>query len=144
MNIYNLLARGSAHAPSDSDRYQDRITKAAEQSRKQWLNALMTDQTRAWMSIGEQNIEVINAFAVVLTLAGFVHVYDKRTADTPELSVIRGAISAAGQCVKAGGVISLADARAFSSAAQRAESIIKSGTVSAIVHACKTMQETVK
>ena len=144
MNICNLWAMGSAYAPSDSDRRQERINKAAEQSRKQWLDALLVDQTRAWMSIGERNIEVLNAFAVVLTLAGFVHVHDKRTADTPELSIIRGAISAAAQCVKAGGVITVADARAFSSAAQRAERIIKSGTVSAIVHACQSMQETVK
>ena len=144
MNICTLWAAGAAHAPSDSDRRQARINQAAEQSRKQWLDALLTDQTRAWMSIGESDMEVINAFAVVLTLAGFVHVYDARTADTPALSIIRGAISAAGQCVRAGSVISVADARAFSSAAQRAEAIIKTGTVDAIVHACRTMQETVR
>lgn len=144
MNLFNLLNRGASHAPSDSDRSQACINKAAEQARKQWLDALLIDQTRAWMSIGKVDIEVISACAVVLTLAGFVHVYDTRKTDTPELSIIRGAISAATQCVSAGGVINVADARAFSSAAQRAEGIIKNGTVGAIVHACQAIKDTVK
>ena len=68
----------------------------------------------------------------------------KIKADTPDLSIIRGAISTAAQCVRAGGVINLAEAKAFSSAAIRAENIIKNCTVDAIVHACETIHEIVK
>ena len=79
----------------------------------------------------------------MLTIAGFVHVYDAKKDDTPDLRVIRGAISAATQCVKSGGRISVDDARAFTSACDRATAAVRSATVPAILHAAMSMRQVV-
>lgn len=143
MNLFTMLNRGAAHAPSDTQRQQAKITVAAETARKQWLNALLVDQTRAWMSIGQQEAGVLAGLTTMLTIAGFVHVYDVKNIDTPDLRIIRGAVSAATQCMEAGGCVSLADAQAFSSAAKRADAIIKAASVEAIIHASQAIRDTV-
>lgn len=138
MNISSFLAIGAAYAPSDSTRRQKRIDDAAEQARSNWCDALLVDQTRAWLGIGERDMGVLSAFAVILTLAAFVQAYEA-SEETPDLRIIRGAISAAGQCSKAGGVITVQDAQAFSSAAQRADTIIRGASVGAITYAAKSI-----
>lgn len=60
-----------------------------------------------------------------------------------DLPIIRGAISAAHQCMQRGCLVELADARAFSSAAERARAIIAGASQDAIVHAAQTIRETV-
>lgn len=139
MNLHAFLNRGAAHAPKPIDP----IVKAAEDTRKQWLNALLVDQTRTWMSLDESEPDVLSAMATMLAIAGFAHVYDARRSDTPDLRIIRGAISAITQCSAEGSVITADHARAFSSAAQRAVSIIEVASVEAIVHAAKSIRETV-
>jgi len=143
MNLLAFLRRGSTHAPSDNDRAQARINEAAEVTRKKWLNALMVDQTRAWMEIGEADTGVIDGIVTMLAIAGFAHVYDTMRSDSPDLRIIRGAISAAEQCKAAGSRVSIADARAFGAASQRATSIIESASVNAIVHAAVTINKMV-
>ena len=143
MNLFDMLRRGAAHAPTEAQRGRALIVKAAEDTRVKWLDALMVDQTRAWMNIGVRDVGVIEGMATMLAIAGFAHVYDVKSADTPDLSIIRGAISAAGQCMRAGGWVTLADARAFSSAATRARAILETASVDAIVHAATTIRETV-
>lgn len=143
MNLFALLNRGAAHAPSQAERSRAAIEKVANNTRENWLDALMVDQTRAWMSIGHHESGVIEGMTTMLAIAGFAHVFDARSADTADLRVIRGAISAAGQCVRNGGVVSLDDARAFSSAATRAQAIIKAASVDAIIHAATEIRKTV-
>lgn len=143
MNLMNFYARGASHAPTDADRRRAKITTAAEATRKQWLNALMVDETRAWMAIGEADQGAIEGMTTMLAIAGFAHAYDKRDADTVELRIIRGAISAADQCMRAGGVVGQADAQAFSSAAGRARQILTECTVDGIVRAATAIRETV-
>lgn len=138
-----FLNRGARHAPSDADRRQAAINDAAEASRAQWLNALVLDELRAWDQIGGRDPGVINSMASMLTLAGFVHVYDKQSDDTPDLRVIRGAISAAAQCSERGCKVSADDARAFSAACERAQQIINHASVPAIIHAAQSMRELV-
>jgi len=140
VNLMNFLNAGARHAPSDADRQQAAINEAAEASRAQWLNALLVDELRAWEQIGDRDPAVIYSMSSMLTLAGFVHVYDKRNADTPDIRVIRGAISAAEQCTKRGCRVSADDARAFSAACDRAQQIINHGSVAAIVHAAQSMR----
>ena len=108
-----------------------------------WLDALMVDQTRAWMAVGQSDPGAIEGMATMLAIAGFAHVYDARSADTVDLRIIRGAISAAGQCVKNGGMVTVDDARAFSSAATRAEAIITMASAEAIIHAATEIRKTV-
>ena len=143
MNLFALLKRGAAHAPSDGMRAAARITKAAEETRAKWLNALLVDQTRAWMSVGERDDAVIEGMTTMLAIAGFAHVYDSRDIDSLDVRVIRGAISAATNAINSGGLVSIEDARAFSAAATRATSIIQACSVEAIIHAATTIRETV-
>jgi hypothetical protein len=139
MNLQAFLSRGAAHAPKQVDP----VTKAAEDTRVRWLDALMADETRAWMGIGEADRGVVEGLTTMLAIAGFAHVYDTRNADTPDIRIIRGAISAAEQCMKRGGVVQVEDARAFSSAATRARAIIESASVDAIIHAATQIRATV-
>lgn len=143
MNLFALLNRGAAHAPSDEDRALAAIKKAAEATREKWLDAIMVDQTRAWMGIGESDQGIIDGMTTMLAIAGFAHVYDAHSVDTPDLRVIRGAISTATQCARNGSRVTVEDARAFSSAADRALAIIKGASVEAIIHAAETIRETV-
>lgn len=134
MNICDLWNRGAALAPKPP-KHPPAVVKAAEKSRRQWLNALQADQTRAWLDLGAEQREVLNGLATVLALAAFIQAHDLRTEDTPDQRVIRGALSAAAQCAEAGAVIQLPDARAFSAACDRAVTIIQAGSVSAIIAA---------
>lgn len=143
MNLLTFLNRGSAHAPSESQRRQAQITESAEAARAMWLNALFVDQTRAWMSIGEYDAGVLSGMATTLTIAGMAHVHDTKVTDSVDIRVIRGAISAATQCAKSGGVVSADDARAFSSAAVRAQNIIRVASVPAILHAAVSIRNVV-
>lgn len=143
MNLTAFLNRGARHAPTDAERAQTAINKAAEDSRKQWLDSILVDQIRAWDTVGRHEPGVLEAMATMLTLAGFVHVYDAKSDDTPDLRVIRGGISAATQCAKAGGVVTADDARAFSSACTRASDAIKAGSVPAIIHAATSIRAAV-
>lgn len=143
MNLFALLNRGAKHAPTDAQRARAAIEKVANATREKWLDAIMVDQTRAWMGIGESDQGVLDGMATMLTIAGFAHVYDARSTDTPDLRVIRGAISAATQCAQNGSRVTVDDARAFSSAAKRAAAIIESASVDAIVHAAEAIRKTV-
>lgn len=142
MDFMQFIGRGAALAPQ-RPQYTGQQLRAVEAARRQWLNALLVDQTRAWLDIGASQPEVLNGLAVVLTTAGFVNVYDTRSADTPEVRIIRGAISAAEACVANGSRIREADARAFSAAARHAAAIIEKGSPAAIIHAAESIRKTV-
>ena len=143
MNLFKFLNRGAAHAPSEAERRQAAIAKSAEYARDRWLDALLTDQTRAWWSIGEQDKQVLSGTVVMLTIAGFCEVFDTKSAETVDLRVLRGGISAATQCGAAGSVITVPLAQAISSACLRAEAIIRRATVPGILHAAQTIRATV-
>lgn len=141
MNLFALLKIGEAHAMSDAERNRKKRVDAAELTRASWLRALVSDQTRAWMNIGEKDAGVLQAFAAIMTITGFVFAFNGRSIDDPDIRVIRGSVSAASQCSAAGCVISIDDARAFSSASQRAEKIIRSASVDAIISASISINE---
>lgn len=143
MNLFAFINRGAAHAPSDAQRQQAAVDAALEASRAQWLNALLVDETRAWLEAGTASRDVLNGMATMLTIAGFVHVFDARRVDSADLRVLRGAISAATAAAQSGDVITAADARAFSSAAARAKAIITAGSLPAIQHAALSIRQTV-
>jgi hypothetical protein len=128
MNLSAFLARGAAYAPPSVDP----VAVACEATRAQWLNALLVDQTRAWMAIGEADEDTLTGMTTMLAIAGMADVFDSRSADTPALRVIRGAISASDQCKQRGCVVRVEDARAWSAAAERAVGIIQHCTHGAI------------
>lgn len=145
MNLFTLLRRGPDGTAMIRKRQHDgrmrAIAEAAEQSRQQWRTALIDDQTRVWMGIGEPDRDALSAMAIMLTIAGFCLVYDDRSAvDGPDLRVIRGAISAATQCSAGGSMLTVEHAQAFSSAATRALAIVERATVNAICHAAEQIR----
>lgn len=143
MNLHAFLNRGAAHAPSEEARHQAVINRTLELTRKTWLNALLVDQTRAWLSIGTHEPGVLEGLATMLTIAGFVQSYDAGTADTPECRVIRGGVSAATQCVRAGGIVTRADATAFASACKHATDAVQAGSLKALLYAAQEIRRTV-
>jgi len=143
MNLMDFYSRGARHAPTDADRRRAKVTLAAETTRKQWLNALMVDETRTWMGVGEADRGAIEGMVTMLAIAGFAHAYDAHDADTVDLRIIRGAISAADQCMRMGAFITGAEAKAFSSAAGRARAILETASVDGIVRAAAAIRETV-
>lgn len=143
MNIFNFIARGTAGAKTDEQRRQERINKKAEDARERWIHALQVDETRAWLNLGEEQHKTLSGLAILLTIAGFCHVHDGGTVDTPDLRVIRGAISTVETCGKAGGVITELDMATFQTACTRAKDIIRRATVGAILHAAVSVREAV-
>lgn len=143
MDLFKFLSIGAAHAPSEADRRAAVIKKTAEDSRAQWLRALVADQTLAWWHVGLEDRAVLSGTCVMLTIAGFAEVFDTRDADGVDLRVLRGGISAIAQCGDAGSVITVELARAISSACQRAEAIVRRATVEAIAHAAVSIRTAV-
>lgn len=147
MNLFSFINRGAAHAGVLAERQKvadaKTMTAAIAATRSHWLRALVVDETRAWMSIGEADRDVLTGIAVMLTVAGFCDVFDSGNLETPDLRVFRGAISAATQCSGAGCVVSRLDACAFSSAATRATRVIAAASDGAILHAAKSIRLTV-
>lgn len=140
MNLHAFLSRGAAHAPKQ----EDPVSKAVEQTRQRWLNALLVDMTRAWLSLDDGDCaDVVNGLTTMLAIAGFAHAYDARSVDTLEIRIIRGAISAAGQCLERGGVIAVDDAKAFHTAAEHARDILGNASHMAIIHAATEIRHTV-
>ncbi len=140
MNLMSFLKRGAKHAPTEAERAQAAINSAAEKTREQWLDALMVDQTRAWMSLGEHQPEVIYGMVTLLALAGYCEGHEVGDDSSPNLRVIRGAMSAAAQCAEGKRALTVDDARAFSSAATRAADIIRSCSIDSIVYAATKMR----
>lgn len=140
MNLFAFLERGTAGAKTDADRRQERINKKAEEARAKWINALQADECRAWLDLGQAQQKTLIGFSVMLALAGFVAAYDQRDVDSPDIRVIRGAISAIEQCTKRGHVLREVDVLSLQSAATRAKAIISAGSVAAICHAAESMQ----
>lgn len=141
MNLFNFIARGTAGASTDASRKQDRINKQAEAARELWIHSLQVDEARAWMNLGEEQHKTLTGLAILLTIAGFCHVHDGGTVDTPELRTIRGAISTIEGCGKAGGVIDEVDIVTFQVACTRAKDIIRKASVAAILHAAVSIRE---
>lgn len=143
MNLFNFIARGTAGASTDDSRRQDKINQKAEDARELWIHSLQADEMRAWMALGEAQHKTLSGLAVLLTIAGFAHVHDGGTVDTPELRLIRGAISTIEGCGKAGGVITEVDVVTFQAACARAKEIIRKASVGAILHAAVSIREAV-
>ena len=143
MNLFNFIARGTAGASTDASRRQDRINQKAEDARALWIHSLQVDEARAWLNLGEEQHKTLTGLAILLTIAGFCHVHDGGTVDTPELRVLRGAISTVETCGKAGGVITEVDIITFQTACARAKDIIRKASVAAILHAAVSIREAV-
>jgi len=143
MNLFNFIARGTAGAKTDADRRQERLDQKAEEARALWIHSLQVDEMRAWADLGESQHKTLSGLAILLTIAGFCHVHDGGTVETPELRIIRGAISTIETCGHRQGVISDIDVITLQGACTRAKDIIRKASVKAILHAAVSIREAV-
>ena len=126
MNLMNFLHGGIERMKkSETDR-------AAERQRREWMSALLADETRAWMNLGQVDRGALRGVLGLLALAGICHLHDGHDQDAPAMRVIRGAISAGEQCGNSGSVITREAAQAFASAATRAREIFQAASLGAI------------
>lgn len=144
MDFFAMVNRGIANSGLEA-RAKAKFSSDMEKVRAKWLNALMVDETRAWMAIGEVSREILTGLATMLTLAGLCKVADNRDENCCEVRVIRGAISTAQQCAREGCGIQIQHAQAFHSAAVMARGILETCSHDAMTHAAeyldKSMQE---
>lgn len=126
MNLMDFLHGGIEQMKaSETDRM-------AERQRKEWMSALLADETRAWMNLGQVDRAALRGVLGLLALAGICHLHDGHDQDAPAMRVIRGAISAGEQCGNSGSVITREAAQAFASAASRAREIFQTASLAAI------------
>ena len=139
MNLMKFLGHGIARTGGTQ------VDQMAEAQRSKWIDALLLDQTRAWMHLGERDRKAVLGLQMLLTLAIMCHLHKRsHSAADPEIRLIRGALSAAEQCTAAGNVITAQHAQSFSVAAGRAKEIFQRASVAAIVHAAIKLQALVK
>lgn len=126
MNLMNFLHGGIERMKeSEADR-------AADRQRREWMSALLADETRTWMNLGQVDRGALRGVLGLLSLAGICHLHDGHDQDAPAMRVIRGAISAGEQCGNSGSVITREAAQAFASAASRAREIFQAASLEAI------------
>mgnify|MGYP000264641601 CR=1 FL=1 len=126
MNLMNFLHGGIERMKaSETDR-------AAERRRREWMSALLADETRTWMNLGQVDRAALRGVLGLLALAGFCHLHDGHDQDAPDMRVIRGAISAGEQCRNSGSIITREAAQAFAVAASRAREIFQTASLKAI------------
>lgn len=137
MNLFAMVNRGIRLSGGNE------VDRQIERARQQWLEKLTVDEIRAWDHIHEEDRGALTGLLSLLTLAGMAHAYDAGTVDTPEVRIIRGAISAAEQCGAAGCIISADHARAFSAACGHARTALKTASPGAIQHAAQYLNNLV-
>lgn len=126
MNLMHFLNSGiESLKKTEADR-------AADRQRREWMSALLADETRTWMNLGQVDRGALRGVLGLLALAGICHLHDGHDQDAPAMRVIRGAISAGEQCGNSGSVIAREAAQAFASAASRAREIFQAASLEAI------------
>ncbi len=134
MNLMNFLDGGIERMKhSEADR-------AAERQRQEWMSALLADETRAWMNLGQVDRGALVGMLGLLALAGICHLHDGHDQDASAMRVIRGAISAGEQCGHSGSVITREAAQAFASAATQARGIFQTASLEAIKATAMTIK----
>ena len=93
------------------------------------------------MAVGGEDRQALVGLTTVLTLAGLSRAFDNGHDNCLDIRIIRGAISAAGQCIKSSNCVISADyASAFHTASSHAVEIINTCSAEAIVHATRYLQ----
>lgn len=146
MNLFDIINNGIAHSGSKAhlaSRRSDKQNAVAQKraaavtaTREKWLYALQVDETRGWMSLYETQPEVLKGLVTVLSLVALAKEHDAGNLDSPDVRVIRGAVSAATQAADGGSVLSPETLKALSSAAGMARQILSACTDAAIERAC--------
>lgn len=146
MNLFSLINKGVASSgaaailsrPKAPER---QLARSLTQTRAQWRNALLVDETAAWMSTYQQDERVLTGLVTVLTLCAMAREHDDGHSESAEVRVIRGAISAATQAAGQRFLITPDTVKAMSVAATRARQIVDTCSDAGIAQACRDMQD---
>lgn len=140
MNLFALINRGVRLSEASE------VDRLSEQARKRWIDALTTDEIRTWMNVQQQDKASLVGLGLVLSGAALAAQHDAKTGDTPDtpdVRVIRGALSAIEQAGHNGSLIDAPTAQAISSAATRAREVLQRCSKDAIQHAARELRRAV-
>ena len=137
MNLFALINRGVRLSEASE------VDRLSEQARKRWIDALTTDEIRTWMNVQQQDKASLVGLGLVLSGAALAAQHDAKTGDTPDVRVIRGALSAIEQAGHNGSLIDAPTAQAISSAATRAREVLQRCSKEAIHHAARELRRAV-
>lgn len=141
MNLHGFINRGIREAGIEPAIQAAPliVTPEGQQIRALLIDALVADETRAWMSIDGVDREVVNGFITTLTLVGLAAVHDKGRG-APVVRIIQEAIARAQQAARGDARITVAWADMFSSAAGAARSFLVRCTDEALIAAAQMVE----
>lgn len=139
MNLFGFLDRGVRQTGGTE------LEQRTEEQRRKWLDALLVDETRAWMNLHQSDQAALVGFQTLLTLAVMAHLHDQpKTHDQPAVRVIRGGLSAIDQCVAENSVITPQHARSLQVAAAAAREMLQQASQRAIQVAAEKLPRLVR
>ena len=114
-------------------------------TRASWQNALLVDQTRAWLNLGEAQTEVLAGLGVTLCIASFaVHHMDKGQQSSDAVAINAG-LTLCNDChYQAGDVLTVDHSIALIDAARAAGRVFNSCSDEAVVYASDGITNEVK
>lgn len=140
MNLFSLLNRAPKGKPAPE--FTPREMRAIERERAGCINALLVDETRAWLDLGDDQPDVLRGICAMLLFAFAVKQHDDKSTASSECRVMRGALNAAAKRAETGAaVITPDEATAMSIAATKARAIIADGSPAAIVYAARRLKQ---
>ena len=139
MNLFGFIDRGVRYTGGTE------LEQRTEEQRRIWLDALLVDETRAWLHLNESDLAALVGFQTMLTLAVMAHLHDQpKTQDQPAVRVIRGGLSAIDQCVAENSVITPQHARSLQVAAAAAREMLQQASQRAIQVAAEKLPRLVR
>lgn len=135
MNLFSFINR-AVH-----DCHSTEVARESERARKQWLDALTSDEIRAWLSLDQHDSGLLLGIGMGLSAAALAAAHDAGTEDIPDVRVIRGALSAIEQAGHNGSRIEPDMVRAVSSAATRARDVLTTCSHDAIYKAAVLVKQ---
>ena len=139
MNLFNFIARGTAGCPPIKTSREQRMDKITEDTRDRWIHALQADEMRAWLNIGQAQTSTLHGLATMLTIAGLARAFTDQSIETPQVRVIRGAMSVIKGCTDNGAIITETDVVTLQVACREAKDIIRNAPRAAIHYAAINM-----
>jgi len=143
MDITQFWGRGvrlSGVAERQAAEKAQALEAGANASRKQWLDALLIDELRAWESVGESDRAALDGLLVVLTMAGLCRAHADGHEQSREVRIIRGGVRIIEDCVGKGCKIARVDAQGLSAAVDTARGVVVAASAQAIGHAAVAMR----
>ena len=139
MNLFGFIARGVRHTGGTE------LEQRIEAQRRLWLDALLVDETRAWLNLHQSDRAALVGFQTLLTLALMAHLHDQPKAhDQPGVRVLRGGLSAIDQCLAENSVITPQHARSLQIAAEAARAALVMASQQAIQAAAEKLPRLVR